>query len=302
MSLLRRFWVYQAERFPLIATGVLMAVLSAGGLGFAHAARPAAGWPHAQAYLVAFVVVLGIFFQLRVADEFKDLADDRAHRPYRPVPRGLITLRELAGLALAAAVLQVALVAWLEPWLLIALALVWGYMALMRWEFGVGEWLRGHAVVYLLSHMVVLPLIFVLITACDWLPAGAGPPAGLGWLLAAAYANGIVFEIGRKIRAPDAEEPGVETYSFLWGRRRAIQVWLAALAAAAICAVLAAQVTGAAAPLAWTAAAGLLGAAVVAARFLRAPTPAHMAWIEQMSALWLLLIYGGLALLPWWAG
>ena len=35
------------------------------------------------------------FLQLRIADEFKDFAEDSRFRPYRPVPRGLVTLTEL---------------------------------------------------------------------------------------------------------------------------------------------------------------------------------------------------------------
>ena len=32
------------------------------------------------------------FLQLRIADEFKDFDEDSRYRPYRPVPRGLVTL------------------------------------------------------------------------------------------------------------------------------------------------------------------------------------------------------------------
>ena len=34
--------------------------------------------------------------QLRLADEFKDFEEDSRYRPYRPVPRGLVSLRDLA--------------------------------------------------------------------------------------------------------------------------------------------------------------------------------------------------------------
>jgi 4-hydroxybenzoate polyprenyltransferase len=35
-------------------------------------------------------------------------------------------------------------------------------------------------------------------------------PAGLFWFLAASFCNGVVIEIGRKIRAPAQEEEGVD--------------------------------------------------------------------------------------------
>ena len=60
--------------------------------------------------------------------------------------------------------------------------------------------------------------------------------AGLGWFLAASFFNGIVIEVGRKVRAPQDEEPGVLTYSVAWGRPRALAVWLGAMAVTAACA------------------------------------------------------------------
>jgi 4-hydroxybenzoate polyprenyltransferase len=298
LTLLRRVWLYQAERFPLASYALLVAALAAGGLGFAHAARGADGWPAPVVYGVAFTCTVGFFFQLRVADEFKDFAEDAAHRPYRPVPRGVITLRELAGLALGLGVVQLALTLWLDAGLAIPLLAVWGYMALMRWEFGVHVWLRARPLLYMLSHMVILPLIFVYVTACDWLAAGASAPQGLGWLLAAAYANGIVFEVGRKLRAPEAEEPGVETYSLLWGIPRATVVWGAALALAGLCATLAAWAAGSWWIVAGVALVGIAAAALLGSRYVRQPTLTHSKGIEQFSALWMLLLYAALALLP----
>jgi 4-hydroxybenzoate polyprenyltransferase len=298
MSLLRRFWVYQAERFPLAETALLLVALAAGGLGFAHAARRAPGWPQPAAYIVAFVCSLGYFFQLRVADEYKDFADDAAHRPYRPVPRGVISLAELAWLGAGVAVVQAALALWLAPRLALSLLAVWGYMALMRWEFGVHAWLRARPLLYMLSHMVILPLIFVFVTACDWLPAGGMPPRGLAWLLAAGYANGIVFEVGRKLRAPAAEEPGVETYSLLWGIRRATLAWIAALTLAGCCATLAARAAGDGRYIGLLALAGLATASALGLQFVRRPSIAGSKWLERFSALWMLLLYTALALLP----
>src|SRR5689334_10307383 len=106
MSLLRRLWIYQGERFPILANSVLVVALTIGVSGFASAGR---GWPSSARLAAAFVVALGFFMLLRIADEFKDAADDAAYRPYRPVPRGLVTLRELAGVAVIVLIVQLAL-------------------------------------------------------------------------------------------------------------------------------------------------------------------------------------------------
>jgi hypothetical protein len=46
--------------------------------------------------------VLTFFFQLRACDEVKDAEDDRLYRPERAIPRGLVSLRLIVWLAMAA--------------------------------------------------------------------------------------------------------------------------------------------------------------------------------------------------------
>jgi hypothetical protein len=43
--------------------------------------------------------------------------------------------------------------------------------------------------------------------------------------LALSFVNGCVLEIGRKLWAPENEIAGVDTYSGLWGPRRAAAIW-----------------------------------------------------------------------------
>lgn len=224
MDLLRRLWIYQAERFPLIRHGPLIALFAGAGvtLSAALAGRPLAGLGQ---YLVAGTVALLLFLQLRIADEVKDAEDDRRFRPERPVPRGLVSLRLLIGLGGVAALTQAVLAASQTPALLAVLALVWLWMALMTAEFFCRSWLRAHAVATLLSHMAIMPLIDLFITACEWLPAGGMPPPALGPFLLLSFANGCVLELGRKIWPAARERPGVETYSALWGPRRALGWW-----------------------------------------------------------------------------
>ena len=100
----------------------------------------------------------------------------------------------------------------------------------MTREFFAPRWLKRHPVVYMTSHMVILPLVDLYATACDWWVAGRHrPPRGLYWFLIVSYLNGLVIEIGRKTRVPADEEPGVETYSALWGTGGAVRAWLIAV-------------------------------------------------------------------------
>jgi hypothetical protein len=45
------------------------------------------------------------------------------------------------------------------------------------------------------------------------------------------------LEIGRKIRNPNDEEKGVETYSFLWGCKKASLTWLTMVLLTGLCAI-----------------------------------------------------------------
>ena len=297
-----RWWIYQRERFPVVAHGALILAFSGSAVGLSALLR--GDWPSPRALVVAFVSAFLFFFQLRVADEFKDAGDDRRFRPYRPVPRGLVTLEELSQLAMVALLIQVLLALWHDVELIGVLALVWVYMALMTREFFVADWLKARPFTYLWSHMLVVPLIDLYATACDWLPEANAPPAGLGWFLAASFFNGIVVEIGRKLRAPADEEPGVETYSAVWGRPKALASMAVALTLAAACATLAGRAVGVQWQVAALGAMALAALALLAPGFVSNPAPGSGKRFELLSGVWTLAMYLSVGVLPlalrWW--
>jgi 4-hydroxybenzoate polyprenyltransferase len=304
---LHRWWVYQRERFPVLGHGVLIAAFSFSALSFSTLLRSRAALPDVKAILVAFVTAFLFFLQLRIADEFKDFEEDSRYRPYRPVPRGLVTLRELGVLGLLAALVQLGLCLWLDPSLILLLALAWAYLTLMSKEFFVAAWLKAHPIPYMVSHMVIIPLVDLYATACDWWRAGQGPPRGLVWFLVVSYCNGMVVEIGRKIRGPKEEEPGVNTYSALWGRRNAVLAWLGALLVTAGSALVAAGEIDFLLPVGVLLAVLLLVAGLLAVRFLRKPDAGRAKMLETASGLWTILMYLSLGAVPllwraWLAG
>ena len=296
---MKRWIIYQRERFPLVGHAPLVAAFSMSAVCFSRLSRGQPGLPDAKTVLVAFLTALFFFLQLRISDEFKDFEDDTRYRPYRPVPRGLVTLRELAWVGIAAGGVQLGLAVWLEPSLIWLLVLAWGYLAVMTREFFVPQWLKARPAVYMASHMVVIPLIDLYATACDWLVVGLRwPPDGLYWFLIVSYFNGIVVEVGRKIRAPSDEEPGVETYSALWGRSTALAVWVGAAAATALFAWQAARLIHFERPVGWLLLALVGICATLALRFNWRPTKGGGKIIEVASGVWTLLMYLSLGALP----
>lgn len=295
---LRRWAEYQRERFPLLGHCPLIAAFSVSAVCFSSHLRGVHTFPPWGMIAAAFASSFFFFLQLRIADEFKDLEEDARYRPYRPVPRGLVTLRELAVVAGAGCAAQLALAVSLNPRQVALLCGVWLYLAMMTQEFFARRWLKSHPFTYMWTHMLIMPLVDMYATAWDWVPAGAQPPTGLGWFLAASFFNGVVIEIGRKIRAPGDEEEGVQTYTVIWGCRGAVAGWLAALALTGGCGVFAARTVGIAVPFAVLAGAFLVAAALQGLRFAAAPARSAAKRFELISGVWTLAMYLALGLGP----
>jgi len=292
---MNRWLVYQKERFPLVAHGPLIAAFSACAVSFSSLLRDSPV-PTVGMFITAFVVCLIMFLQLRIADEFKDAEEDARWRPYRAVPRGLVSLKELRVVFIAGAVIQAGLVLALEPRLILILGIAWTYLALMSVEFFCRDWLKKRPVIYLVSHMGIMPLVDFFATSCEWLPRGATVPTGLGWFLAASFTNGIVIEIGRKLRQPGDEEEGVETYSRLWGKSGGSVVWLFALAITLTFATMAASRIGFATPVLIALSLVFIFALIETLRFRSTSRSGKK--IEVLSGIWTLVLYLMLGLVP----
>jgi hypothetical protein len=305
-SLASRFRVYQGERFPLAAYAPLTAVFTFSAAAYSRLLRGAHGFIPWPLFLLGSATALVFFFLLRVLDEHKDAETDRRYRPELPVPRGLIKLSELRLIAGCAVGSVVVLNALLAPVLLWACLLVALWAALMTREFFVPEWLRARPTAYLVSHMVIMPMIDGYTTGLDWLVAGHHPAFGLWLFLIVTFLNGTLMEIGRKIRAPEQEREGVDTYSAAWGLRGATIVWLLVLTATAVSTLLASRYTGGGPAAQVILALLVVATGASALRFLRLPSPGRARGIEIAAGLWVLGTYLLLGLGPfvgrsWWA-
>ena len=292
------FWrwnTYFAERFPPLQHGVLIAAFCFGVLSYAARVGFPASKPGAMVFVVTFVTAFLMLLQLRILDEFKDFEEDARWRPYRPVPRGLISLASLRRLWFIAAAMQMGGALLLDARLLAGLLAVWLYSGLMGVEFFVRDWLKAHPLAYMLSHIIIVPMIAAYVAACHWLPLGMAVP-DLAGLLAASYFAFCVIEVGRKIRVPVDEEEGVETYTVLWGARRALAAWLGFMTTGSAFAVLAASRIQAATFVAILLGAVLLLAILGAVAFLRSPGPGGGTRFNRLSGLWTLILFLSLGL------
>ena len=188
-------------------------------------------------FLPLFIIIFMFFFQLRITDEFKDYEEDLKYRPYRPVQRGIISLKALGKIGIATIIIQIILAHVINPKLIYFMLLVWFYMFLMTKEFFIKNWLTERILIYALSHVVIMIFItLVIVKGTGYIleshfletlylsveKYGKNIFIGLIPLFALNYLNGIVLEIGRKTRRADEEEHGVQTYSKLWGKKKAV--------------------------------------------------------------------------------
>jgi 4-hydroxybenzoate polyprenyltransferase len=294
-----RWWIYQRERFPVFAHSPIILAFSLSAVSYSALLRGATSLPGWKPCFVAFATSFLSFLELRLADEFKDFDEDSMYRPYRPVPSGLIKLRELGWLWAGCMALQMGLAFWLAPRLVYLLLITWLYLGLMSEEFFARRWLKARPIVYMVTHMGIMPLVDLFTTASDWVPMGyRRPPRGLLWFLLVSFCNGIVLEIGRKIRSPMDEERGVETYSFLWGRRNAVLVWLTMMTVTAGLAAMAAKSIAFELPAAMMYAVLVVTAGLLGIRFLAAEAPGRGKSLETMTGIWSLFLYLSLGVIP----
>lgn len=287
----RRFVEYQRERFPFLQHGPLIVVFAFSAASYSRICRGVPGFIPIADFIPGALTALYFFLLLRLYDEHKDFEEDSRWRPYRAVPRGLVSLRELRNLGFILTGIVVAVNALLMPRLLPAVAAVLIYTALMGREFFVRDWLKRHPIVYMLSHMLVLPVIDFYTSGLDWINAGSNLPEGLEFFLGVTFLNGVVIEFGRKIRAPQDEEEGVETYSALYGSRRAALIWAGVLVLTCGAAFAAAIRAGEGLPVLVALATILVACALPALLFARAPSTKLSGWIEKASGVWTIGMY-----------
>jgi len=210
-----RLWAYLLERFPPVAY-TLLVTLFAGSL-FALVGEVGDVPVSLGVEIRAALVVLLVFFHLRIMDEHKDEAGDKASYPERLLTRGVVTLPLLARCGVIAVVLQAALSLSISLSAFAAWAGALVFTLLMKVEFGFGAWLNRHLVVYAITHNPIVGFLAIFL----WAVSGAEWNGLYGVYVVAVSFGSLAFELGRKIRSSDEEIVGVESYSSVLGRKRA---------------------------------------------------------------------------------
>lgn len=303
-SLRDRLWLYQQERFPLVRNAVMMAVFSSAAV--IHSALLRRQWSTENgifplqmigAALLAFIVVFLFSLQARIVHEIRDFELERRQLE-TPLHRRMVTVKELGLVAIASGMVQLGLTLALGWQLVLLLLLVWGYLLLLRYSFSVPALLRRSLLARGILHTLIMPLMGLYASACDWWRVGVAPPAGLFWFLLVSFCVGMAIELGHRIRAPKDESPKEETYSQRWGRQGALMVWLSVIWLTTLATLLAGMYIR----FTWQVALVLLllltAAIFVAWKFYSQPTTRWANWLEWMSGIWAIALYLSLGIIP----
>lgn len=223
----RRLWAYLLERFNPYSNMLLIVSYYSSNQFLAQLlTHPGEAVSYSLRSLAGAVIMLCMFFHLRVFDEHKDYEDDCRYFPNRVLQRGLITLRDLKRLGAVALALELALGALLGPATLIGVGLAIAFSVLMLREFFCRAWLKRHFLLYAASHMLIMPLFALVVYSVT---TGRYPWQAPFWFVFYAFVGFFVtfnWEVSRKIRAPQDEIPGVDSYTRIFGTYGAAHVVL----------------------------------------------------------------------------
>ncbi len=297
-KLFKRFWIYQKERFPLIANSIMITAFTFSAISYSRICRGETGFIDWSDFVIGIFATITLFLLVRIFDEFKDKEDDAKYRKYLPVPRGLISLKELKYIGFAVATIQIAVLAVFQIEMFLLYAVVIAYLLLMRVEFFVPKWLKSKQMIYITSHMFIIPLVDIYSSGLDWLLDGSKPHAGLLFFFAVSYSNGLLLEFGRKIRHPEGEEEGVVSYTGMYGTVGGAVLWIITLFVTMILSIVASLYAGYGALSYIIFIVFFLIFSTFGFLFIKKQTKKLSKLIEYASAGWTLLMYLALGGIP----
>lgn len=216
---MKNFWAYIQERFPLQANGVLIASYFTANYMLARGATLQAVMPLeiTWRFPAGCVVLLFMFFHMRVIDEFKDFERDRVVHPHRVLSRGLVTLKQLGRVGMFVVAVELILSYLFGTSALFMCIVILAFSWLIYKEFYIGEVLENHLLLNAFLHLIIMPMysLYVFTVVADTFPWHASLPVLLyAWV---SYGVGFAYELARKTRVPSDERPGLITYSSVMG-------------------------------------------------------------------------------------
>lgn len=233
-GVLKRWRVFVMERFPPVTHVPLITfyVSANAAVAYATTGREAV---LSRGAIVGWMLIVLVFFHLRLFDEVKDYEKDLLVHPERPLPRGLIGAREVRTVAALLITAECVLGLLMGLSVLVAVCCVIVYSLLMFREFFVGGWLRSRLIMYALTHTIISCWMALVVFSAVTRLYLWEVPEDFALFLVANILIFNIYEFGRKTFGREEERAGVESYSRLLGPAgAAASVFVMASAAAAV--------------------------------------------------------------------
>ena len=217
---IKRWLIFIRERFPLLRH-VLLIVFYTAANALVGLTSASLNTIPAHKGILCVMVILAIFFHLRVFDEIKDYKNDLIAHKDRPLARGLISVTQAKQVALSLILLELCLAFFIGRAAFIAAIFTVVYSLIMYKEFFIGDWLRPKMAAYALTHTLVScwmsVFMFSAVTGLNFwkIPKVYGMFVLVNWMIF------NIFEFGRKTFGKEEEDELIESYSKRLGPIRA---------------------------------------------------------------------------------
>lgn len=219
--------LYIKERFPV--PSVLLFALGYTALALGLSSHNNIWIQNSQSSFISLFLLSSVFFffllRQRAIDEFRDANHDMKYFPDRPVPRGLVSRKQVLYLGLFALVIELTSAYMVGQKVLGLYLIVFLYSLLMAKEFFIPRWLDKHFTIYFLIHEVIFLLFGIF-----FISAVSSQRATFSFqtivILAILTFAPMSIEVMRKFK-PRYDKSGravEDTYSTVWGRSNALFV------------------------------------------------------------------------------
>ena len=213
MKFIKKWNTYQKERFPILTFGLYVLTIVIAVFCFCNNINQV--FVSYLTVIPMFIVTFLQFLMIRIVDEFKDYKEDCKYRPYRPVPRGLVSLKELKVLLVICLIIQTTITYFTTPYGMVYLIILWIYFFIMSKGYFIKKFLDKHILFEVLLDEIMMPIMVMFLAS--FIFKGFYNLNNILNMLILSYLVSWIVEIARKTRCEEDEENGVKTYTAVLG-------------------------------------------------------------------------------------
>lgn len=228
MKFFKKWYIYQKERFPILIYGTYMLTVVLAIFFVTNYLKSPNELTKDKLEWIKIIPMFAVaflqFLMIRIVDEFKDYEEDCKYRPYRPVPRGLVSLKELGIIFIICAIIQLIVSIIYSNFL--PLIAVWIFFFIMSKGYFIKKFIDKHLLFEVALDELLMPILAVYLIG--FIDINVLQNSLLIYVfLILTYVIAWIVEVARKIRCKEDEEEGVRTYTAILGIKKATMLlWL----------------------------------------------------------------------------